>query len=208
MRDERDIKTPYGTELYGEQVSEKELEDKIIQDYPKLVEKPFKVNREKLSRKLLRWSTLGFFFKKEPEIALKDDLKQPLLFLIRDDGFTDIIEGVKPNAIFRITPKGTDIQKGIILSPKKLTTLNIEPYYKTWIAYENEMTPYPLDIYHDSSELVSIVRTIQTSRNNALKDEAKVITAKMWFWLAILGVIGVILYFGMQNGWFNSLLGK
>ena len=75
-----------------------------------------------------------------------------------------------------------------------------------WIAYEGEMTPYPLDVLHDANEFVTIIRQMETNRNLA-KDEAKLINARMWFWLAILGALGLLAYFGFQNGWFTQIFG-
>lgn len=176
--------------------------------YPRIVEKPFirkkKTLLEKVGRVLFYIPTLGKYGSGKDELEVNPDLKQPLLQLIKDDGYTDIIEGVR-KGLFIINDKNGK-QKGVLLSPNKLTTWNIKPYPKLWIAYENEMTPYPIDIYHDGEEFLSTIRTIETNRD-LLKDQAKIISAKMWFWLAILGVILLGLYFGVKNGWLNSIFG-
>lgn len=183
-------------EYLSEKVDESELQGEEIIEYPKIVEKPFVKKKKSLLKRL---------FSKESNLAMNPELKPNLLFLVRDDGYTDCIEGVK-SGLFLINKKGSNDKRGIFLSPKKLTTLKVEPYPKVWIAYEREMTPYPLDIMHDSEEIVSMIRTYESNRS-LLKDEAKIINAKMMFWLAIIGGLGVLVYIGMKNGWFNGFFG-
>lgn len=185
------------TEVMSEKITPDELEDAPVMEYPKLIDKPFVPKKRTFWQKVFGKGKKGYEF--NPEI------KQPILQLIKDDGYTDWIEGVRAG-LFKVKKKGSNEERGIILQPKKLTTLNIPPFPKGWIAYEREMTPYPVDIYHDSGELVGIIRKIEANRN-LLKDEAQLISAKMWFWLAIIGAIGLLLYFGFRNNWFASIVG-
>jgi hypothetical protein len=195
-------------ESLGEKIPQEVIENEEKQYYPKIVEKPFIPKKKPFWKKLLRVllfiPTFGRYGRsKIDEIMVNPDLKQPILQLIKDDGYTDWLEGVK-KGLFIINMKDNK-QKAILLSPNKLTTLNVEPYPKMWIAYENEMTPYPIDIYHDGEEALSIIRKIETNRD-LLKDEAKLISAKMMFWIAIIGISLVGIYFGIKNGWFEGLV--
>lgn len=185
-----------GTNIPMEMVEEEEK-----QFYPRKVEQPFITKKLTFGQKLIKVFTLGIAYRKKKIIA-NPKMKQPILLLIKDDGYTDFIEGVK-KGMFIINMKDGK-QKGIMLSPNKLTTLNIEPFPKVWIAYENEMTPYPLDIYHDGEEALSIIRKIETNRD-LLKDQAKLINAKMMFWVAVIGIILVGLYFAISNGWLDAI---
>lgn len=186
---------------------EKDVPDKLdnmeVQVYPRkvtefIIKKP-KGFFENIKDKLMFWRT--------PQIKkiINPELKQPIILFMKENGYIDIIEGAK-SGLFIYQNKETGKRKGIILSPKKLNTLNIEPFPKCWIAYENEVSPYPTDVFMDAEDLEGIVRKIETNKG-LLKDQASIISAKMWFWVAILGVLGIILYFGVKGGWFNGLFG-
>ena len=186
------------TEKYkiGGDVKRQELTGKVIQKYPNVVKIPFLKKRKTLIQKLMFW-------KKNLSIE-PYSFKQPILFLMRNSGYIDVIEGVKAGGVFVLKDKDTGKEKGILLKQNKLFSLNIDEYPRCWIAHENSMAPYPVDVLQDSSDLVDIVRRIETTKG-LLKDEAKVINAKMMFWLAILGMGGLILYFAMKNGWLTGL---
>lgn len=188
-------------EEIGKKVPVEEVKEAEKQFYPRIVEKPLVLKKLKVWQFVIKLITLGLAYRKR-KMIVNPDIKQPILMLMKDDGYVEWIEGVK-KGLFIINMKNGK-QKGILLSPNKLTTLNIEPYPKMWVAYENEMTPYPIDIYHDGEEAVSIIRKIESNRD-LLKDEAKLLSAKMWFWVAIIGMILLGLYFGIRGGWFEKI---
>lgn len=191
-------------EVIGEEVEEELIKNVERQYYPRKVENPFKRRELSFWQKLGKFLTFGLY-NPQGELIMYPDLKQPLLFLMNDNGYTDILEGVNMG-LFIKEDKNTGKQKGIYLSQRKLTTLNIEPYYKVFIAYENEMTPYPADVMHDAEEFVTITRKMMANQN-LLKDEAKLVSAKMMFWGVILGIILLGIYLGFQQGWFKSIFG-
>ncbi len=178
--------------------------------YPRLRTEIFKVEKKGAVRGIMGLLGLGFLMNKKGKKSdkqLSSDLKQPLLFLMRSNGYIDVIEGLKVNSLFTLDDEGSKKKKGIILTPKKLQTLNLEPYPKCWIANEDEMLPYPQDINFDAGEFVQIVRKIETTKG-LLKDESALLNAKMWFWLAIIGIVLTGLYFAFREGWFTQIFGK
>ncbi len=175
-------------------------------EYPRIVKEVFKKKNQGIISKIKE--IFGFGDKEMKEkIKLEKTLKYPLLFLLKNDGYIDVIEGLKVNSLFTMKEKKGNEKKGIILTSKKLHTLNLEPYPKCWIASEDEMLPYPSDIMYDAGEFVKIVRKIETTKG-LLKDESKLLNAKMWYTIAVLGMILLIAYFGFQNGWFDKILGR
>lgn len=187
-------------ELYEEpEVTKEELEGREVVSYPRLVEKPFVKKNKGFFGSLMFWKTTK-------NVEVNPNLKQPVLFLQRNDGYTDVIEGLKVGQVFTLIDKETGREKGILLSQNKLTTLNIEPYPKCWFGHEDEMTPYPNDMKFSSGELVSIIRQVESTKG-LLKDQATLINAKMMFWLAIIGGIALLAYFGFKAGWIQALLG-
>lgn len=191
----------------SEMVDIREIEGSEKQNYPRKVDTLITTKKAWYNKYIftpLLWIVTLGMYKPKGKKVINAKLVQPLLLLLKDDGYIDVIEGVKPG-LFVVNIKGTDKQKGIFLGANKLRTLNMEPYPKVWTAYENEMSPYPLDVYHDAEEALAIIRKIATNRD-LLKDQAKLMTAKMWFWVAIIGVCLVGVYFAIQQGWFDKII--
>jgi hypothetical protein len=181
----------------GENVSKGEITGKIKEEYPKLVEKLFTSKKKTIIESLQFW--------KKDKIMVNPILKEPLLFLMRNDGYTDVLEGLTAGRVFTLKDKESNLEKGILLKQNKLTSLKIEPYPKCWFAHEDEMLPYPTNILNDSEELVGIIRKMETTKG-LLKDEAKLINAKMMFWLAIMGMLIFGAYMGFKAGWFGGII--
>lgn len=180
-----------------ERIDRDEIKDMYEQSYPKIINQPFKKKSK---------GFLGFLkFWKKTEKEFIPNVKEYLLQLITETGKVEWLEGVKPG-LFKMRDKKSGKEKGIILQQKKVLTHNFPPFPRGFIAHENEMTPYPLDIYHDSEELVGIIRRIQSDRN-VLKDQAKIIHAKMLFWLAIIGVSLFGVYHAFSQGWIKLPFG-
>lgn len=135
--------------------------------------------------------------RKQP-LPIEKELEEPILILMKENGYADIIEGVKAGEFIIETPKG---EKGIILTPDKLTTLKYGgEYYKTWIAYENCMSPYPENPIH-SAEMYRKT-TQKLAMNWRDRDESELWTAKTKFWLYVIGglAIGAILFISTPFG--------
>lgn len=162
---------------------------------PRVVTEPF------LEKQYSTWNKVKMWFGKEPVNQDGDEmvkeLEEPLLFLMKENGFTDIIEGAQAGEMIIATPKG---EKSIMLTPDKLTTLRYgDDYYKAWIAYENSATPYPEDPLH-TAEMYK--KTIQKLALNWRDLDDNGIDAKTKFWLIIIGVlfIGGIMFLSTDAG--------
>jgi len=90
-----------------------------------------------------------------------EEFKQPLLFLMKDNGDVEILEGVR-SGVFEITStfnKGEN--KAINLTANKLLSLNYGgEKIKCWIAYEGEAVSYPLTTVQDSRDQYQIIKRI------------------------------------------------
>lgn len=171
------------------------LKDSIeVLKSPRKVNKAFLRNAKAIPKLVAR-------IKKKP-LPLQKELQEPILLLMKENGYTDIIENVKAGEFIIQTPKG---EKGIILSPDKFTTLKYaDSYYKTWIAYENCMSPYPENPIHNAEMYRKTTQKLAMNWRD--RDEANIITAKTKMWLYIIGavVIGLVLLFSTEFG--KSLL--
>lgn len=134
----------------------------------------------------------------EEEVIAEPDSIQPLLFLIKENGYTDVLENVKSGEFIISTPKG---EKSIWLTPDKLTTIKIAgEYYKGWIAYENCMTPYPEDPIYSSELNRKIIQRIAINYRDL--NESQIIQAKTkrLMWIIGIIVIGLVLIFSTDLG--------
>lgn len=141
---------------------------------PKKVTKPFLQQKK------------GWFSGKKESIKALDE---PILFLMKENGYTDILEGVKTGEFIISTPKG---EKSIWLTPDKLTTIKYaDDYFRGWIAYENCMTPYPEDPLYSSELARKITQKIAINYRDI--NEAAVWTAKTKMWLYIIAAVAIAL---------------
>lgn len=123
---------------------------------------------------------------------------EPVLFLMKENGYTDVLENVKTGEFIISTPKG---EKSIWLTPDKLTTIKIgDRYYRGWIAYEDCMTPYPEDPIYSAELQRKIIQKVAINYQNL--NEAAIISAKTKMWLWIIGavVLGLVLLFSTEFG--------
>lgn len=86
----------------------------------------------------------------------KDNTKEPLLLLIKDNHDIEAKEGIMPG-LTEITK--TDGKKAyIILSKSKLCKM--PNGLQVWIASESEATAYPTNTKHDSETLFALIRKV------------------------------------------------
>lgn len=179
--------------------------DELV-DSVKFLNKPRKVKKVFLREQKLIPKLMAKL-KRNP-LPLQKELQEPLLFLMKENGYTDIIEGVKAGEFTIATPKG---EKTIVLSPDKFTTLKYgEQYYKCWIAYENSMSPYPENPIHNAEMYRKTTQKLAMNWRD--RDEAMLITAKTKMWIYIIGAvtIGLVLLFSTDFGsnLINGLMNK
>ncbi len=106
---------------------------------PRKVTKAFLRDRRRIPKLIAR-------IRKKP-LPIQKELQEPLLEIIKENGYSETIEGVKAGDFLIQTAKG---EKTINLTPDKLIAWKYgDRYYKKWYAYENNMTPYPEDPVHN-----------------------------------------------------------
>lgn len=149
--------------------------------YPRKITEPFLKDNRLIPRTIAK-------IKKKP-LPLKKEFKEPLLEILREDGYSETLEGVKSGEFIIKTPKG---EKSVMLTPEKLYAWNYGgQWYKKWYADENSMTTLPEDPLH-SSEMFRKT-TQKLAMNWRDRDEAKIISAKTKMWLFILLGIGILI---------------
>ena len=159
-------------------------------------EKPVrKVDEEFLDKKRL-FGLLG---------TKKADLRQPLLLLIRESGDIEIHENV-PSGEFHILNEDTNTDKMIILTNSKLLSLDYgKRSYTTWVAYENEATPYPVNVKHDSGTLVQLVAKVSNELEDLNRPENLKAKYNFIIMMVVIGLIALLL--AANYGVFNNLFG-
>ena len=166
------------------EAKEKELEEVINKEKrPKKVKKAFLKSSKFIDRMKNKISN-------QP-MPVEKELDEPLLILMKENGYTDIIEGVKAGEFVIKTPKQ---EKSIYLTPDKLTTIKYgENYYKCWIAYENCMSPYPEDPIHNAEMFRKTTQKLAMNWRD--RDDISIMNTKTKMWLYIIGgvVIAVVL---------------
>lgn len=141
------------------------------------------------------------FMKKEDKdvpIVPEPETIEPILMLMKENGYTDTVHNVKAGEFIISTPKG---EKSIWLMPDKMQAIRMgDKYYRGWIAYENCMTPYPEDPIYSSELQRRIVQKIAINYRDI--NEAAIMTARTKMWLWIIGgvVIAAILIFSTPFG--------
>lgn len=137
-------------------------------------------------------------------ITIKKELKEPILLLMKDNGFMETIEDVKPGEFIMSTSVG---EKSINLVPNRLTSWKYGgQVYKTWVAYENCMSPYPEDPIHNAEMYRKT--TTKIALNYRDRDEAKLFEGKGKMWLLIIGGIAIaIIAIGSSPGVKEMLFG-
>lgn len=143
-----------------------------------------------------------------------EDIKQPLLILIRSNHKLEVYQDVQ-DGIFELDPKkpkkGREqeaTKKGILLKNTKLLTLpagtdesGAPRNIQLWIGYEDEAVTYPQEPKHDS---ILIVQYIEQIINNLdlLKDTGSSGWEK-WLKWAMIAAIGLYLLY--KFGVFNAI---
>lgn len=162
------------------------MEIEVIKEQDITQFKPEKVNRPFLREQGLIQRAISTI-KRQEQTPIKEDLAEPVLLLMRDNGFTDVIENIKAGEFIMKSEIG---EKSVILTPDKLTTLRYgNQYIKGWIAYENSATPYPENPLHTGEMLRKI--TMKLAMNWRDRDEAKLFEGKGKMWMFIIGAIAI-----------------
>lgn len=150
---------------------------------PRLIKKPF-IKTQNLIQKIT---------KKEGKIT--EELEEPLLLLIKENGYIEPIQGVKAGefTIEQETSQGKPTLKTIYLTPEKIRKLKYgegSTYY-CWVAYENDFDPYPFDPVHGSEMFYKIVQKI--AMNYRERDEQNDMAGKGKMWFMIIGGIALLI---------------
>lgn len=159
-------------------------------DNPKRVTKDF-FAQKKDNRKL--WQR----FKKTKGMSERGVI-EPLFLLMRNDGYTDPIQGVKAGE-FKITSSKGD--KKIFLMPEKMTKIKIgDTYYSGWIGHEDCAYTYPMTPHYDAEMYEKTTQKLAMNWRD--KDADNMITARTKMYLYIIGaiVIGLVLLFSTDFG--------
>jgi hypothetical protein len=179
----------------------KERNSIVGKSNPRVVKEPFLQEEPSFVEKYLSW--VPFMGKKdeldEEGNEIVKELQEPLLFLMKENGYTEIIEGAKAGEMIIATPRG---EKAIMLTPDKITTLKYGgDYYKAWIAYENSATPYPEDPLHTAEMYKKTTQKLAMNWKDVDSDaplwEAK---TKFYLWIIAAIVIALILIFSSPFG--------
>ena len=110
------------------------------------------------------------------KIEQKEELKEFVLLLMKNNGHTDFIEGVQPGEFFLKSADGKQ-EKSILLTPNKLTTFTYnKQYWKGWVAHEDNMMPYPQDPLHNGEMYRKTTQKLAMNYKEA--NEAKALEAK------------------------------
>lgn len=157
---------------------------------------------DKVTRPFLT-TTKGWIKKEEEPII---ELKEYVVFLMKNNGYTDIIEGVQAGEFLLNNEKGTE-EKSILLTPNKLTTFNYGgKHYKGWVVHEDNMSPYPEDPIHNAEMYRKTVQKLSMNYKDA--NEAKFLEAqtKQKITIAIIVVVVIyVLYIIAKNaGWIGG----
>lgn len=177
-------------------IKECEKKKQIIYDTSGEIKDARKVNREffRTKKKIRVWLSK---LNKLP-IPIEKELKEPVLFLIKENGYAEPIENVKAGEFTINTPKG---MKSFLLTPDKIVTLKYgNQFIKCWFQYENCMSPYPENPLHSSDMFKKIVQKI--SMNYRDVNEVKMFQARTKFWLFLGGgiILGLFLLFSTPFG--------
>ena len=133
------------------------------------------------------------------------DLRQPLLLLIKEGGEIEIHQNV-PSGEFHIVNEDTNEEKMILLTNSKLLSLEYGgKSYTTWVAYENEATPYPTNVKHDSGTLVQFAAKIANELEDLNEPENKKMKYNFIIMMVVIVGIGLLVIF--QSGMLNNLFG-
>lgn len=143
-------------------------------------------------------------FLKDKKGRPEEELQEFVLLLMKNNGHTDLIQGVKAGEFFIKSADGKQ-EKSIMLTPNKLTTINYnKQYFKGWIAHEDNMSPYPQDPLHNAEMFRKATQKLAMNYRDA--NDVAYLDAKRKMWMYIIGgiLLGIyVLYIvGKNAGWF------
>lgn len=181
--------------LVSETVEEINRIEKEIEDEKKRLREHKKVRHAFLmgKKKILR------------EQKPKEELQEYVLFLMKNNGHIDILEGISPGNFTIEDNKGN--LKQIVLSANRIQTINYnKQHFKGWVAHEDNMMAYPQDPIHNAEMQTKIVEKLSLNYREA--NTEKKIEAGTKRIIAIIAVVGVLLIvlgsMATRYGWFDS----
>lgn len=145
----------------------------------------------------------GFIFKQEAPI---EELQEYVIFMMKNNGHTDIIEGAQAGEFYLKTASGKE-EKSIMLTANKLTTFNYNgQHFKGWVVHEDNVSPYPQDPLHNAEVFRKTTQKIALNYRDV--NEAKFMEArtKAIITYVIIGLVVIyILYIIARNaGWLGG----
>lgn len=157
---------------------------------PTIVDKPF-IRPEGFKGKILEYVIGDEYFEKS--------LKEPLLLLIKENGYIEVIEDVRAGEFVIVMKEGGE--KSVMLTPKQILTLKYgKQYFKAWIAYENCATAYPEDPIYSAEQFRKITQKLAMNWKDR-DEQAENMLAKGKMWMYIIGglAIAVVLIFSIPG---------
>lgn len=142
-----------------------------------------------------------------------NEIEQPMLLLMRTNGDIDTFPGV-PDGLFKMVKDkkiGSEKEsetKGILLSNNKLHNWKYAgENVKVWVAYEDEATPYPVNVQHDSSMLVKFYEKILLN-SKLLNTDDKMIPGWVEKALFVVAGLAILLYIMYKLGILDAFTAK
>lgn len=133
----------------------------------------------------------------------KERLKEPLLELMRNNGFNETIEGVEPGEFVLQMPNGK--YKSLVLTTDRLRSWKYgNEIIKKWVAHEDNVYAYPQNPIHSARAFNEIVSSIVLNIGN--RDKQKSLEGKGKMILYILIGVAVLITLVFSNDGIRELI--
>lgn len=121
------------------------------------------------------------------------DIKEPVLFLMRNDGIVDVIENMREGLFEMDLPDGKG-KKAIALTPDKLVAIKYgkDSHIKGWIAHEDNMMPYPQKAVYGAEMFWKIITKIAMNYRDAESTGISAATKRNIRYI-LLGILAVVI---------------
>lgn len=136
------------------------------------------------------------------EIPITEMKEQPYLFLMKKEGYIDIIPNIKAGE-FVIKDEANNTNKSIFLSPKKMQVLRYgDQMVRCWIAHEDCMGALPEDPVHDATLVKMIIQKIAANYQDMKNPTGKI----PWGWIIGIGAALILGYGAYKTGMLDKLI--